>query len=150
MKKEAIRRGLLGAPIGVAIGYIITIIISVIIGDGNYAPVVPALTEQFGSEIAAVVLQMLLCAVFGFVAAAASVIWDFEKWNYAKQTGVYFCIMSITVLPIAYLTHWMQRSFLGFVIYFVSFVVLFFIIWLVGYAFWRIKIKQINDKINKS
>ena len=62
MKKRILCRALIGAPIGLAISTAITIFSSLIYGDGNYYPVVPALVEQCGNEINAVVAQMIaLC-----------------------------------------------------------------------------------------
>ena len=46
MKKRILCRALIGAPIGLAISTAITIFSSLIYGDGNYYPVVPALVEQ--------------------------------------------------------------------------------------------------------
>ena len=51
--KKMIQRGLIGFPIGVMISYLITILTSLAYGGGKYSPVVPGMTEQFGSEIAA-------------------------------------------------------------------------------------------------
>ena len=51
MKKRILCRALIGAPIGLAISTAITIFSSLIYGDGNYYPVVPALVEQCGNEI---------------------------------------------------------------------------------------------------
>ena len=45
MKKRILCRALIGAPIGLAISTAITIFSSLIYGDGNYYPVVPALVE---------------------------------------------------------------------------------------------------------
>ena len=59
MKKRILCRALIGAPIGLAISTAITIFSSLIYGDGNYYPVVPALVEQCGNEINAVVAQMI-------------------------------------------------------------------------------------------
>jgi hypothetical protein len=59
MKKRILCRALTGAPIGLAISTVITIFYSLIYGDGNYYPVVPALVEQCGNEINAVVAQMI-------------------------------------------------------------------------------------------
>jgi len=149
MKKEALRRGLLGAPIGIALGHIITIIISLVYGDGALHPVVPALTAQFGSEISAVVVQMILCAVLGAIQAAASVIWDMDNWSVFKQTGTHFCILSVTLLPIAYFTHWMERSVGGFFLYFGIFLLLFIVAWVMQYFVWKTRVKKLNDKISE-
>ena len=46
MKKELIKRCLLGAPLGLAISTVITILISLIVGDGRYYAVVPQLVRR--------------------------------------------------------------------------------------------------------
>ena len=67
MKKRILCRALIGAPIGLAISTAITIFSSLIYGDGNYYPVVPALVEQCGNEINAVVAQMIASLLYGAV-----------------------------------------------------------------------------------
>ena len=65
--------GLLG---GIVICYLITIGVSLVIGDGNYYPCVPALAQRFGNELTAVVVQMALGVVLGAGFAGASMIWE--------------------------------------------------------------------------
>ena len=118
MKKEAIRRGMSGFPLGVFIGYTITIILSLFWGEGYYWAVVPALVEQCGNEINAVILQFILSGVLGSVCAASSVIWENDNWSILKQTVIHFVIISFTMLPIAYFAHWMDHTFIAIVKYF--------------------------------
>jgi hypothetical protein len=148
MKKKAIQRGLLGIPHGITIGYLITILISLIYGYGNFHPVAPPLVEYFESVISAVVAQTFLCALIGGISAGASIIWEIDRWSLARQTGTNFAILGITLLPIAYLMHWMQRTLLGFLIYFGTFVLVFLIVWLVNYFYWKSKIKEINQQLS--
>lgn len=147
MKKKAILRGTLGFPLGVFIGYAITILISVIHANGYYSPCMPSLIDEFGSEIAAVVFQAILCGLLGTSFGAASVIWDNENWSIAKQTGIYFIIACISMFPIAYFTHWMERSLSGFLLYFSIFIAIFIIVWVIQYFIWKNKIRSINKKI---
>ncbi|MBN1776333.1 MAG: DUF3021 domain-containing protein [Clostridiales bacterium] len=72
-----------------------------------------------------------------------------ESWSIAKQTGLYFAVLSLTLLPIAYLTEWMEHSVTGFLIYFGIFVAIFVIIWVAQYFFWKNKISRFNSKIEK-
>jgi len=147
MKKKAIQRGLLGFPIGISIGHIITIIISLFLGSGNYYPIPPELISAVGSEIGAVVIQVVLSGLFGASCAAASVIWEIEDWSIAKQTGIHFSIISMIMLPIAYFAHWIPRSLVGFLMYFGAFVTIFVVVWVIHYYIWRNKIKYINKGI---
>lgn len=149
MKKEALIRGLIGFPLGIAIGHIISIIISLSVADGNFYPCHPALINEVGSEIWAVILQTILCGTIGASFAAASVIFENDNWNSIKQTLIHFCITVPVLLIIAYILHWMNRSFLGFAKYFVVAIIIYIFTWFVSYIFWKHKIKSINKKLSE-
>lgn len=147
MKKKFVLRSLSGFPIGLSIGYLITIVTSLIWADGYYAPCVPAFAETMGSEINAVILQALLCGILGMGFAGSSVIWEIENWGIAKQTGIYFLIVSLIMMPIAYVTHWTEHSFLGMLRYFGIFALVFAVVWLIQYSIIKHNIKQMNEKM---
>ncbi len=149
MKKQLLNRGLFGIPTGIAIGYLITVICSAIWGRGYYSPCAPALVQTMGSEIAAVVVQTILCAIVGSGFAMASLIWELEHWSMAKQSGVYFLLISAIMLPVAYLANWMEHSILGFFLYFAIFSALWIVLWGAFYLNWRWNIKKINAKLNQ-
>ncbi|MDR0500111.1 MAG: DUF3021 domain-containing protein [Coriobacteriales bacterium] len=152
MLKKTFCRGALGFPLGICIGYVFTIVISVVHATGgytswDYSPCVPALATEFGSELAAVIFQAVLCGVLGAAFAAGSVVWEMERWSIAKQTGIYFLITAVSMLPIAYFAGWMERSLGGFLFYFGVFVAIFVIIWISLYLVWRNKIKLMNQNV---
>lgn len=149
MKKKALLRGLLGFPLGIAIGYIITILISLFYGQGYYLPCVPSLAESAGSELGAVLLQAVLCGLLGSCFASCSIIWELDSWSILKQTGVHFLITAFVMLPIAYINKWMEHSIGGFLLYLAVFIIIFALIWLIQYIFWKNKIKEINQLLNK-
>lgn len=148
MKKKIILRGALGFPLGITIGYLITIIISLFFADGYYSPCVPELISMLGNEINAVMLQALLCGLLGTGFAACSVIWEIEHWSIVKQTGIYFSIICIIMLPIAYVLYWMEHSIAGFLSYFAIFVLIFIVIWVTQFVMAMRNVKKINAKIN--
>jgi len=149
MKKKAILRGFLGIPLGIALGHIITIIISIVIADGNHLSAIPELVYEFGSELNAVIFQTVLYGSLGASFSAVSVIWEMERWSIVKQTGIYFFITAVTMLPVAYFGHWIERSFLGAVIFLAVFVLIFIFMWLLQYAIWKNKIKHIDKKLKE-
>lgn len=149
MKKKVFLRGLLGFPLGMAVGYIITILISLSVGNGLYSPCVPQLAETMGSEISAVVLQAALCGLIGTSFAACSTIWEMEGWSIAKQTGIYFAITALVMMPIAYFLNWMEHTIAGFLLYLGIFAVIFALMWAVQYLIWRGKIKRMNERLKK-
>jgi hypothetical protein len=147
MLKKTVCRGALGFPLGICVGYVITIGVSVVLGTGEYSPCVPALADEFGSELAAVVFQAVLCGILGAAFAAASVIWEMERWSIAKQTGIYFIVASLAMLPIAYFAHWLERSVVGFLLYFGIFTAIFIFVWIIQYSIWKGKVKKLNNGI---
>lgn len=149
MKKEALLRGLQGFPLGIATSYIITIIISLSIADGNFYPCPPFLAIEIGSEIGAVVLQTILSGILSASFAAASVIFQNDDWSIVKQTGIHFCLTSPIFLTIAYILQWMERSFWGFIRYFVVMIIIYIVIWLIIYIVLRHKLKSINKKLSE-
>lgn len=149
MKKKLLLRGALGFPIGIAIGYVITICVSLMWAGGYYSPCAPELAEALGNEISAVILQALLCGLLGAGFAASSVIWEMESWSLVRQTGVYFLIISLIMLPIAYAAYWMEHSAAGFLSYFGVFVLIFAVIWGVQFAIGKRNVKKMNEKISE-
>lgn len=149
MKKKIIMRGLFGLPTGIAIGFVITLIISICIGNGSFYPVTPELIDATGNELNAVILQTVLCAIMGAGFAAASIIWELDSWSLAKQSGIYFMIISVIMLPIAYFTSWMKHTALGVLSYVAIFVAIFVVVWLSQYLLWKRKIKQMNTLVSK-
>lgn len=144
MKKKILKRSISGFSLGISIGYLITIIISLIWADGYYSPCVPELTLMVGSEINAVLLQALLCGILGMGFSLASLIWEIESWGIVKQTGIYFLIVSVIMMPIAYITYWMEHSFAGIISYFGVFVLIFAVIWIIQYCRAKHNVKKLN------
>jgi len=147
MKKKMMKRMWIGLPVGIAMGYIITLIISACIGDGAFYPVAPEFAEKMGNELNAVILQTVLCGVIGVGFAAASVIWELDSWSLAKQSGAYFLVIGIILLPIAYVANWMQHSVVGFLSYIGIFAGIFFAVWLSQYLCWKKRIEKMNDRV---
>lgn len=148
MKKKILLRGILGFPIGITIGYAITILVSLGWANGNYVPCVPELTGAVGSEIRAVALQALLCGLLGSGFAAGSVIWEIEKWSLTKQSGIYFLLISVIMLPVAWFSYWMEHSIGGFFSYFGIFLLIFAIIWVFQFTLGKRNVKKMNENLH--
>lgn len=149
MKRQIILRGIFGIPVGITIGYLIGIVISFIWAEGYYVPCVPDLAEAMGNEINGVILQTLLSGLLGAGFAAGSVIWEIERWGIVKQTGVYFVIISVIMMPIAYVLYWMEHSIHGFISYFGIFALIFAVIWAIEFAVGRYMVKRMNAGLSR-
>lgn len=150
MKKELLFRLFIGFLGGVVLSYFITIAISLIIGDGNYYPCVPDLTERFGNEVTAVVIQTVLSAILGAGFAGCSLIWEKDEWSLLKQTGIYFSIASVLMMTVAYVCEWMEHSVKGVLSYFGIFLGIFIVVWLVRYMIWKVRISKIKEGLQNN
>lgn len=150
MKKNIIVRGSIGFPIGIALGYLISIFTSLIWADGYYSPCVPELISVMGNEINAVLVQALLCGLVGIGFSGGSVIWEVERWSIVVQTGVYFAVTALIMMPIAYFMYWMEHSLKGFLIYFGIFVLVFAVVWIIQYMIGRYIVKKLNANLHKT
>ncbi len=148
MKRTVLMRVLLGFPLGIAIGYIITIAISACYGT-TYLPCTPSLAAELGSELSAVILQAVLCGILGAACAAASCAFQVERWSLAKATAVHFLVLSFSMLPIAYVSHWMEHTLSGVLCYFGIFVGIYVLIWFIQYLGIRARVRRINAKLQK-
>lgn len=149
MKRKIILRSMLGFPIGLSIGYVITILSSLLFANGYYTPCAPELTVVMRSEINAVLLQALLCGILGSGFAAASVIWEMDDWSLVKQTGIYFFLLSVIMMPIAYITYWMEHSPKGILTYFSIFFLIFLLLWIVQYKIAKRNVKKLNENLRR-
>ena len=147
MKKEIMSRIFIGLLGGIVICYLITIGISIVIADGNYYPCVPSLIERFGNETTAVMIQTVLSAVLGASFAGSSLIWEKDDWSLLKQTGIYFAIVTVLMMTVAYVCEWMEHSVFGVLSYFAIFFVIFVIVWVIQYMFWKRRISRIKSKL---
>lgn len=145
--KKVISRALLGFPIGVFVTCLISLIISLIIGEGNYFAASPQIIEVYKGELNAVILQFGLSGILGSIYAAASLIWDIDNWSILKQTVTHFWVISLGLLPIAYLLYWMEHSLKGILVYFGVFISMYIFIWMSLYISYKIKIKNINSSL---
>ena len=150
MKKEFVLRVFIGLIGGIVISYLITIGISLVIGDGSYYPCVPNLIERFGNEVTAIIIQTVLSAVLGAGFAGSSIIWEMDEWSLLKQTSIYFGIVSVLMMTIAYICEWMEHSVKGVLSYFGIFFAIFIVIWIVQYLIWKIRISKIKEGIQRN
>ena len=118
--------------------------------NGYYSPCVPDLITAMGNEINAVIIQTVLCGLLGSGFSVSSVIWEIEDWSIVKQTGIYFLIISVIMLPIAYFMYWMEHSVTGFLSYFGIFILIFAVIWIVQFIIGKKNIKRMNEKLSET
>lgn len=149
MKKEIIRRCLIGAPAGVAVCFIEAILQSYYFGGERFYPVVPAMAERFGGELNAVAIQTAFVLLYGAMWGGTSVIWE-NDWSLLRQTLTHLAIVSLATFPVAWVAQWMAHSVKGVIVYFGMFFVIYFLVWVIMTTISRIQIRKINSELKRS
>lgn len=147
--KSIIQRGLIGALLGIAISYIISILISISngVGDGLFYPCSLGLLAQFDTELAAVIFQVVMSAIYGFVQGAITVVWDMEKWSFVKQTLIHFLVLFVSTFLFGWLNYWFPHKLTSILVAIGIFLVIYLVCWTIGYFAWKRKIKDLNKKL---
>lgn len=149
MKKKLLFRSLLGAPIGVLVSLIVTIIISLCTGHGEYYPAPHELMDWCGSEVTAVIVQLVCSLAVGAIGGGSSVIWDMEKWSLTKQTLIHFAVLVIGFVPVSYVLNWMPHYLYGALGYIGAFIAVYLIMWISIYFSVKAKIKKMNKRLQE-
>ncbi len=150
MKKKIIVRGLMGAPLGIAICVLITIGVSLCVADGTYYPVVPEFTVACGSELTAVILQTVLCLFYGAVWGAASLVWEVDHWSLLRQTVTHLVVCSLSTFFVAYTAYWMGHNIASVAVYFGIFFLIYALIWAWEIFWLRRGLAKINRTLPKA
>lgn len=146
MLKKILLRSAISATASIVINQLVTIIISLTIGDGRYFPVTPAFAAMFESELAPVIVQLLLVGLIGAVFAGSSVIFDIESWSFLQQGIIHLAITSAVFIPVA-LICWRPVNPAGILSLTGSLVFVYGCTWLSRYLVWRSSIRKLNARI---
>ncbi len=149
MKKKVLLRALLGAPLGVCITVFNTVLNSLNQNDGAYYAVVPQLIPACGTELNAVLLQLVCSLLYGAVWGGASPIWEAEGWSLLRQTLTHLLACCPATIVIAWLLYWMPHTAQGVLTYLAIFFGIYLFIWLGQYAGMKKRVKQVNDRLDR-
>ncbi len=146
MAKKIALRMIGGAGAGILIGHLVTIIINILLSEGEYLPIMPALEDRCRDQMQAVLMQMLLTALIGIVFAEAGMIFEIERWSFLKQMAVHFCVTAPFYLSFAALC-WLDLHWGGYLGIAASAVVTYFITFWVNYRLRCRDVQQINEMV---
>lgn len=140
--KKALLRGLIGIPIGVYINVTVMLMISLSLGK-----VVNYRTAFSDSPLSAFLINYIISILVGFTFAFGSAIFEVERWSITKQTFLHFVLITSVFIPSAVIGKWTQPEFFSISIYIGLFVILYVLIWLIQYNFWKKRIEKINERL---
>lgn len=120
-------------------GPIIAAIIYAIIGASTKENLVT--TNDF-------LITTLTSYVLAFTVAGCSMLYNIEKWSFAKASLIHFVALYLSYLLVYVANGWFPFNSLGFGIFTLAFVLGYFIIWLSIYLSIKNSANKLNKKIN--
>ena len=147
LKKEAVKRAIMGFIYGVFIGQTILILESLMARDGNFYPVAASLVELAGTKIGAVIIQYFLTGIIGTTFAATTVLFEIDNWSLLKQTIIHFIITSIVMYIAGFLCGWFPHKLSSTLIWFGIFIVIYVIFWICFSSYYKNKVKKMNEAL---
>ena len=76
-------------------------------------------------------------------------VWEMADWSLPKQSAVFCVILTVPMMAGGYIMRWMEHSISGILSFFLIFFAVFIIIWIVNYLGWMIKIRKLNQDVEK-
>ena len=147
LKKEAVKRAIMGFIYGVFIGQTILILESLMARDGNFYPVAASLVNLAGTKIGAVIIQYFLTGIIGTTFAATTVIFEMDNWSLLRQTIIHFIITSIVMYIAGFLCGWFPHKLSSTLIWFGIFIVIYVIFWISFSSYYKNKVKKMNEAL---
>jgi hypothetical protein len=149
--RAAALRVLIGFPVGVMISTIFALVNSFVVGDGMFHPVAPAMLEWASSGLAATFWQFILSGILGSICAGTSIIFEIDGWSLTKQTVVHFFALVVPLVSIAILCGWTGSfGFWGITFYLLSALLIYFVIWVASYQYWKNWIRKANAQLKRN
>ena len=126
-------RLLINSLIGIIAGLIVGIIMWMLNNPGGF-------------EERSFVLHIIMSALHGLIPCAAMTVYEIESWGVTKSTVVHATITLATILGIELPMKWFTWN-AEFAIIMLIYVVIYTIIWLCNYLYWKRSVAKMNDQL---
>ena len=92
------------------------------------------------------VVHIIMSGLHGLIPCGAATVYEIESWGITKSTVVHATITLATILAIDLPMKWFRWGW-EFAIAMLIYVVLYTIIWLVNFLYWKHTVKGMNDQL---
>ncbi|MCR5302344.1 MAG: DUF3021 domain-containing protein [Lachnospiraceae bacterium] len=124
---------LINSLIGIIAGMIVGIVMWNLFGAGDH-------------EGRSFTLHIIMSAIHGLIPCGAMTVFEIESWGLTKSTVVHATITLATILLIELPMKWFTWN-ADFAIAMVIYVVIYMIIWLCNYLYWKHTVNEMNDQL---
>lgn len=98
------------------------------------------------SEGRSLLLHVIMSGLHGLIPCGAATVYEIESWGLTKPTVIHASITLATILAIDLPMKWFRPG-LEFTIALVIYVVLYAMIWLINYLYWKHTVRKMNEQL---
>ena len=118
------------------IGFILGMLVGIVIW--NIPPI--------NTEGRSLIVHVIMSGIHGLIPCGAATVYDIESWGLTKSTVVHATLTLATILGVGLPMKWYSWG-AEFAIAMVIYVILYTIIWLINYLYWKHTVKEMNDQL---
>ena len=100
------------------------------------------------TERRSLLLHVIMSGLHGLIPCGAATVYEIESWGVTKQTVIHASITLATILAIDLPMKWFRPG-LEFAIALVIYVVVYAIIWLCNYLYWKHTVSEMNEQLRQ-
>lgn len=153
MIKKSLIRGLNSFMYSVGIYLILQILITTvtyaITGNGGFIPVLPEFAARFANPYMAVYVQLFLVGLTSAAFGTGSVIMDMERLSLLAQSLIYLLVTMAVWIPVGCICWGLHKYPAAMISVSISYMVAYFISWVVQYRQCKRNIQEINEKLEE-
>ncbi len=100
------------------------------------------------SEGRSLIVHVIVSGIHGLIPCGAATVYEIESWGLTKQTVVHATLTLATILGIEIPMKWWEPG-PEMLIALVAYVVIYAIIWLANYLYWKITVADMNKALDE-
>ena len=147
MKKKALKFGATGFLLGCFAYLLFSIAVSLRMNTGDFYFALPALTNDYSSELFATLVQIITFSWLGIACGIAYLIVENVDLEPTKQGIGYLVSLTVGILPLVWVGHWHEHLFIGIFSYFIIVAAISILIFIIGLIKLRLDVNEIKRTI---
>jgi hypothetical protein len=109
-----------------------------------------ALEDKAGNPAMALLVQTLCCGIMGAINFAGVILYDSNRLGLLATAALHLLISLADFYPIAFYCGWIKPVFSDVITWLIIETIAYFIVWLIMFIRYRIKVKHLNELLAES
>ena len=147
MKKKALKFGTIGFLFGCFAYLLFSILVSLRMNTGDFYFVLPALKNEYSSELLAAIVQIAAFTWLGIACGVAYMFSENVELGPIKQGAGYLVSLTLGILPLAWTGQWFKHIFIGIFSYIIIVAIISLLLFFIGLAKLKCDVNEIRQAI---